>query len=193
MRKEIKAEKKLTILAIIVITSAFFICLWWDIFCRTPYYGYSQGAEMNFSASLKMNYEKKVDEFTYKVYPPGFLHNNGFISLNWGTFTVQTDSDGKIIPSGTPDISLYIWPSVFKEPTYGLMVDNDEISEQSTIEYIKNDDGSYTITHEFETKEGIMLFNEYEGTIEDMIDCAEATWDFNGFSDIIYGFKMQNE
>lgn len=193
MKQEINSEKKLTILAVTVLTVAFLICLAWEFFCHTPYYAYSEGAKASFSAFLRIHYEKQAGEFTYKVYPPAFLHDNAYISLNWGTFTVRTDYEGNIIPSDTPDLSLFIWPSVFKEPTYGLMIGCDGTFEQSMITYTKNNDGSYNITHKFESEKTIELFNEYKGVIEAMLDFSEATWDFNGYYDIIDGIKAKNK
>ncbi len=193
--KNLNAWKKLTILAVLIIVIALAVCLRWILFYYLPYAGYSDGFELVTTAFETKQYEKDIGKINCEVHSPAFLSSGGFIAVRSGTFSVTVASEGKFIYPDEPDLSLFIWPSVFKNPKYGLMIDFDkrEISEQSIITFTKNKDGSYIIEHSFDNQDTIDVFNEYEGTIEEMLKCAEETWDFDGMNDIINGWKVKTK
>lgn len=188
MIRKITASKKLTILAIAALILAFLICLFWDLFFNTPYYGYMEDLE-RYKNSDAAKYELVAKK-------PVFLHTGAFLSLKCGSNTVQLDSDANALPSEKPSIALFMWPSVFNETEYGISMDyqgenNAGYFFQSKLEVIKNIDDTYTIKHTFEDPIAIRFFEENKPVIEDMFRTAEKIWSFDGLKDIKDGLQAK--
>ena len=188
---------KYVLLAILAI--GFFIYgLYWEFFIHTPYHWYIKDFESVFDKSLGYDYEQKINEFYCRAGIP-LIGDNGFLSISSSDSIVRFDKDDKIAPSKTPDITITIWPSVFEEPTYvigiGYSINDrtEHVLETSHIKYEKKADGTYEIEHELEAAETLKIFNENRELIEDMLDCINEIWSFNGYEDIKKGLECKNE
>lgn len=186
-----KTWKKLSLLAICILVCFGCIIGGWFAFIYLPYTGYSEGFERVITDFDELQYEKKSGDFDLEVHPPEFLKTGGFLVIRSGTFSVQVMNDGSLKYPSEPDISLFIWPSVFEKTKYGLMIDYSkaDATAQSYIEFQKNELGEYEITHNFEDEVIIGIYDEYEQTIMGMINTLETHWEFNGVKDIITGWK----
>lgn len=61
------------------------------------------------------------------------------------------------------------------------------------MSYQKNEDGSYTIEHELTDPVALEIFNKNRDMIEDMLDCIDEIWSFNGYEDIKKGLECKND
>ena len=188
---------KYVLLAILAI--GFFIYgLYWEFFIHTPYHWYIKDFENVYDKSLGYDYEQKINGFYCRAGIP-LISDNGFLSISSSDSVVSIDEDGKIAPSKIPDITITIWPSVFEEPTYvigiGYLINDrtESVLETSHIKYEKKADGTYEIEHELEAAEALKIFNENRELIEDMLDCIDEIWSFNGYEDIKKGLECKNE
>lgn len=59
------------------------------------------------------------------------------------------------------------------------------------IEFEKNADGTYNITHHFEDPTAIAYFETYKSTVDDLIAFSEKSWTFEGYKDIEKGIKAK--
>ena len=189
MIRKITDREKLTILALLAIILTFLICLFWELFFNTPYYGYIE--------EIKKYKHSDSAQYELEAKKPVFLHTGAFLSIKNGNPTVYLDADGNALPSTKPSIALFIWPSVFHEAEYGMSIDyqgenNAGYSFHSKLEITKNVDGTYNINHTLEDPIAIQFFEEYRTVIEDMIFTAEQTWSFDGLQDIKDGLKAKD-
>ncbi len=192
--KNMKAWKKLTILAVSILIIAGLVIGGWFLFIQLPYMSYTDGFEKVITLVYKEQYEKKVDDITLEVHLPHFLGDDGFLAVRCGTFTTQVLEDGSCKYSDTPDISLFVWPNVSGKVKYGLSIDKakDEVSGSSTIQFTALDNGKYEIEHNFDDEKVIECFNENEETIQRMLKAIDEIWSFDGIKDVSDGFKILN-
>lgn len=192
--KEMKAWKKLTILAASILIIAGAVISGWFLFIQLPYMSYTDGFEKVITLVYKEQYEKKVDDITLEVHLPQFLGNDGFLAVRCGSFTTQILEDGSCKYSDTPDISLFVWPDVSGKVKYGLTINKpkDELRESSTIQFTALDNGKYDIKHEFTDDNIIKVYNENEETVQRMLKAIEESWSFDGIKDVSDGFKILN-
>lgn len=186
--KETKAWKKITILAVTVVTVACLVCLGWYIFCELPYVAYTDvlqhypNSNSQLVDDMGSPYTKgEIDGFKCEVHGPDFLSSKGFVAVKSGKFSVTVMDDGTMVTPDEPNITLFIWPSVFGKTTYGLMLDyeKENIMRQARIEISNDKEGNYVITHQLQDDENALaLYEEYEETIIDMVECAENAWHF---------------
>lgn len=188
---------KYVLLALVAL--GFFIYgLYWEFFIHTPYHWYIKDFENVHDKSLGYNYEQRIDGFFCRANIP-LLGENGFLCIKTGDNIVSIDSDGRITPPSVPDITIWIWPSVFEEPKYmieiGYLINDRTVStsDASYIKYEKKADGTYEIEHELEAPEALKIFNENRDMIEDMLDCIDEIWSFNGYEDIKKGLECKND
>lgn len=197
--KKLSASSRLTIFLAVVLTIAFLICFLWDLMVLTPYHWYIKDFENIFGESLYYDYEQRINGYLCRASIPTPLANNGFLCIKTGDNIVSIDSDGRITPPSVPDITIWIWPSVFEEPIYmidiGYLINDrtESTSDASYIKYEKKADGTYEIEHELEAPEALKIFNENRDMIEDMLDCMDEIWSFNGYEDIKKGLECKNE
>lgn len=190
--KEMKAWKKLTILAVSILIIAGVITGGWFLFVQLPYMSYTDGFEKVITLFDKEQYEKKVDDITLEVHLPHFLGNDGFLAVRCGSFSTVILDDGSYKYSDTPDISLFVWPNVLGKVKYGLSIDKpkDEVSGSSTIQFTVLENGKYEIAHNFDDEKVIECFNENEKTIQRMLKAIEESWSFDGIKDVSDGFNV---
>ncbi len=192
--KEMKAWKKLTILAASVLIIAGIIIGGWFLFIQLPYMSYTDGFEKVITLFYKEQYEKKVDDITLEVHLPHFLGNDGFLAVRCGSFSTVVSEDGSYKYPDTADISLFVWPRASGKVEYGLSIDKpkDEVSGSSTIQFTALDNGKYDIKHEFTDDNIIKVYNENEESIQRMLKAIDEIWSFDGIKDVSDGFKILN-
>jgi len=163
----------------LIIILCSFICASWYALIFLSYTDFAYGFEEVATDFGGIKYVKTIDNFKLEVQKPDFLNNNGFLAIRSGSFTVKITSEGKLIYPNTPNISLFIWPGIFNDKEYGLMIDfeKEDSVEQSIITFSKTENGEYIINHNFQDEKVIELYIEYEETIKEMIKIAENTWD----------------
>lgn len=184
------------ILPALVALGFFIYGLYWEFFIHTPYHWYIKDFENVHDKSLGYNYEQQIDGFFCRANIPLF-GDNGFLCIRTAESITRVDENGNIIPSTTPDICIWIWPSVFEEPKYMIDIEyliNDRTgstSDASYIKYEKKADGTYEIEHELTDPVALEIFNENRDMIEDMLDCIAEIWSFNGYEDIKKGLECK--
>lgn len=176
--KQLKIWKKLTILLSVIIAICTLICASWYLFIFSPYTGFISGFTEVITDFGDIQYEKPIDNFKLEVHKPDFLSNNGFLAVRSGSFSVSLSSNGTYIYPDTPNISLFVWPNIFNNKEYGLMIDfeKEEVVEQAIITFSKNEAGDYIINHDFQDEKTISTYIEYEETIKEMVKIADTTW-----------------
>lgn len=181
-------NRKQTIIITLALIVIFSVCIFWDVFINAPYYGYVENVE-KFLATHKTEYEMRVRK-------PRFLQSGAFFHIKYGDSTVEVDSNGNVIPDTTPAISFFVYPSVFGETEYMLSIDyeigNNGYVQNSNIEYKKNDDGTYDITHSFSDPKTIEIFEEYKPIIDDMLRSSEEMWTSGGLEDVKHGLEARD-
>lgn len=194
MKKEQQKStwKKLTILIAFIIAISGMICLSWYIFVHLPYVGYTKDFQFTVTDMGIEQYIKDTDDFTCKVHAPKFLSWGGFLAIEKGSFSVKVLPDGSYVYPNEPNITLFIWPSIFGKTEYGLMIEYGKmnIMAQTKIEFTKNNDDSYNIVHNLEEKDVLKLYDENKTEIDKMLECAEKTWNFEGIKDVSYGWEV---
>ena len=195
-KKTFSAKKRLTTLAILIITVAFLVSLCWEFFVNTPYYGYKDGFNISNSLTGSFYYEQEYGEYRHSVFFPTFLANDGYLRIEWGDNSTKIDENVKDIPNDKPFIALFIYPSVFKETHYMLHItfsngSNLSFTSSSVITFTIDDNGKYIINHAFEDTETIIYFNEYEEIIVGALKSAEEVWDLGGWNSVVKGNKCR--
>ena len=190
-REQKRTWKKLTILLAFIIIFSGIICLTWYIFVHLPYVGYTKDFQFTVTDMGVEQYIKDTDDYTCKVHTPEFLSWSGFLVIEKGSFSVKVLRDGSYVYPNEPNIMLFIWPSVFGKPEYGLMIEYEKmnIMAQTKIKFEKNNEGSYNIVHNLEEPDVLKLYDEYKPEFDKMLDCAEKTWSFEGIQDVSNGWK----
>lgn len=191
-KKTFSAKKRLTTLAVLIITVAFLISLAWEFFVNTPYYGYKDGFSIRKSLTGSVYYEQEYGEYRHSVFFPTFLNNDGYLRIEWGDNTTKVDEKGNDIPNDKPYIALFIYPSVFKETKYMLHItfsngSDSSYTSSSVITFTIDNNGKYIINHSFEDDVEINYFNEYEDVIVGALKSAEDVWDLGGWNSVVKG------
>lgn len=192
--KNMSAWKRITLFFACVLLLAGIIVGRWFLLIEVPYIGYTKGFEKTVNWFDQIQYEKNVEDIKLEVHTPEHIGDEGFLAVRSGNFSIQIQEDGSYIYPEKPNISLFVWPKVFGDTKYGLMIEkNDDISEQSYIEFTKLNN-KYVINPAFSEQKTIDCYNENEETVQKMLQIMDECWSFDGIKDIFDGFKvMKND
>ncbi len=189
--KNITAAKKLTILAVIILSIFAGINLFWLLIKALPDYGYANKVDKTDTA-LGTMYTKKIGKYEYRVDKATYLGYDGFLSVG-EPYELYYDN-GSIIDSSGLNIRLFIWPKVTGRYEYGVFF-IDEVKDISTQIYI--DKNTKFIPYKPETLEyneynekAEKLINENYDDIKAKMDGAKELWGLNGLGDILTGLKV---
>ncbi len=183
MLKNITAAKKLTVLAIVILSIFASINIFWAASAGLPSYGYKERLGANIEEE-RTSYSVKKDGLVYAVHKSVYMSGRAYLHVfNRYTVDLATHTDNGIA------IDLYIWPDIFGNYKYGVMISDeiDDINELFVIDenlnYFPND------PDDTETNERIeKLINDYRDQIKQRIEGAQSMWRLDE-NDTLYGLK----
>lgn len=184
---KINAKKKLNVLALIIFMIFIFINIFWIITMYIPYSGYISKVDKQ-KTEIGMLYEKKVEDYIFKVSPAHYLGYDAFLSIS-KEYSVTLDENGNMISSDT-NTTLFIWPNIWTQNEYGIMLLNESnnIFIQAMVDenghYLQNGSSNEEYNHEVEE-----YLDKNQEEISKLLQMAKKTWGLNFKDDIKTGLN----
>lgn len=181
--KNMTAAKKLTILAIVILSIFASINIFWAASAGFPSYGYKErlgvGAEED-----RTSYNVKKDGLVYAVHKSAYMGGRAYLHVyNRYTVDLAAHTDNGIA------IDLYIWPDIFGNYKYGVML-TDEIDDINEMIFI--DENLNHLPYDPDDTETNVkmeeLLDNYRDQIRQRIDGAQSMWKLDE-NDTLYGIK----
>lgn len=188
--KNMKASKKLTVLALTILVVFAGINLFWFISKGLPFYGYCSKVDKK-ESPFDVMYTKKIGEYNYLIDKVPYLSYEGFLMVG-EPYGMETDKNGKLIGDTGLNIILYIWPRFTGDYKYGLLI-NDyshaisfmQIYIDENVNYLPSDPNNTEYNEKAEK-----LVKENYDAIKNQMDAAKELWGLNGLGDILTGLKV---
>ncbi len=183
------AAKKLTILAVLIITIFANINLIWAIRKGLPYYGYTNPLTAHDDGS-GVDYHTSVNGLGFTVKKPTYLGYGGFLKVGSTTpHIVEVDEKGNIVGSNGLGICLFVWPDAgiikygvsFQDETEELFM---QIYIDEDLNYLPKDIKNTELNDKAKK-----LIKENYDVIKTYLDAAQKMWGLNGVKDASIGLR----
>lgn len=176
MKKKISTFRKLLIMLVAILLFFGGYNLTWYLLKYHPYQQLCTNMQLNDDSERKRYYANDKN-YLYTVKMPSYLgFEGGFLSItpNEGQNLV-VEEDGQITMSTEAYVSMFIWPQIFRETKYAVMISEGTSFSQLYIDknlnYIPFDNESI-----IEIKKNEQMINEHYEQIKEMLEGAQVMW-----------------